>query len=166
MTTSVLPDDKVLASGVLAGGEWITIRREDLRESMRALHAQGFRSYLFMTCVDHLATPVVEKPPERFELVYQLRDMSAHRELRVRVFIPEDDPTAPSLHDLYSPANWDEREMWDLFGITFPGHPDLTRILLPDDWVGHPLRRDYPVGGEPVDFSEDHQTWQTAPPEA
>jgi NADH-quinone oxidoreductase subunit C len=166
MTTSVLPHDKVLASGVLAGGEWITIRREDLLESMRALQAQGYRSYVFMTCVDHLATPVVEKPPERYELVYQLRDMSAHRELRVRVFIPEADATAPSLCGIYAPANWDERETWDLFGISFEGHPDLTRILMPDDWVGHPLRRDFPVGGEPVDFSEDHETWQTAPPEA
>ncbi|HYW26619.1 MAG TPA: NADH-quinone oxidoreductase subunit C [Terriglobales bacterium] len=166
MTTSVLPDDTVLASGVLAGQEWVTIRREDLRDSMRALKAQGFESYLFMTCVDHLATPVVEKPPERFELVYQLRDMRAHREYRVRVFIPENDATAPSLHDIYAPANWDERETWDMFGIAFEGHPDLIRILMPDDWVGHPLRRDFPVGGEPVDFSEDHETWQTAPPEA
>jgi NADH-quinone oxidoreductase subunit C len=166
MTTSVLPDDKVLASGVLAGGEWITIRREDVREALGALKAQGFESYLFMTCVDHLATPVVETPPERFELVYQLRDMRAHRELRVRVFIPEGEPTALSVHDLYAPANWDERETYDMFGIAFEGHPDLTRILMPDDWVGHPLRRDFPVGGEPVDFSEDHETWQTAPPEA
>jgi NADH-quinone oxidoreductase subunit C len=166
MTTSVLPDDKVLASGVLAGGEWITIRREDVREAMHTLKAQGFESYVFMTCVDHLATPVLERPPERFELVYQLRNMRTHSELRVRVSIPENDPTAPSLHDIFAPANWDERETWDLFGIVFEGHPDLTRILMPDDWVGHPLRRDFPVGGEPVDFSEDHETWQTAPPEA
>ena len=166
MTTSVLPDETVLASGVLAGAEWITIRREDLREAMQTLQARGFASYLFMTCVDHLATPVVEKPPERYELVYQLRDMSAHRELRVRVFVPEADPTAPSLHDIYTPANWDERETWDMFGIEFEGHPDLTRILMPDDWVGHPLRRDYPVGGEVVEFSEEHETWQTAPEEA
>jgi NADH-quinone oxidoreductase subunit C len=166
MTTSVLPDDKVLASGVLAGAEWITVRREDVREAMHALKAQGFESYVFMTCVDHLATPVVERPAERFELVYQLRNMRTHSELRVRVFVPENEPTAPSLHDIFAPANWDERETWDLFGIAFEGHPDLTRILMPDDWVGHPLRRDFPVGGEPVDFSEDHETWQTAPPEA
>jgi NADH-quinone oxidoreductase subunit C len=166
MSSSLLPGDLVVADGVLAGDEWVVVRRETLREALQALKSQGFESYVFMTCVDHLATPVVEKPPERFELVYQLRDMERHRELRVRVFVPEGDPTAPSAHDIYSPANWDERETWDLFGIVFEGHPDLTRILMPEDWVGHPLRRDFPVGGEPVDFSEDHETWQTAPPEA
>ncbi|TMC11070.1 MAG: hypothetical protein E6J41_07050 [Chloroflexi bacterium] len=81
-------------------------------------------------------------------------------------FIDGDPPHIESAYDLFPPANWDERETWDLFGIAFEGHPDLTRILLPDDWEGHPLRRDFPVGGEPVDFSEDHETWQTAPPEA
>ena len=166
MTVELLPEGTVLQRGVLAGDEWIAVARERIRDVLQALRAGGFESYLFMTCVDHLATPVMERPPERYELVYQLRDMRAHRELRVRVFVPEHDPVAPSAHDIYTPANWDERETWDMFGIRFEGHPDLTRILMPDDWVGHPLRRDYPVGGEPVDFSEEHQTWQTAPPEA
>ena len=166
MTTPTVPEGMLLASGVMAGDEWITVARERARDVLRSLKSQGYESYLFMTCVDHLVTPTVEKPPERYELVYQLRDMATRHELRVRVFVPESDPTAPSAHDIYAPANWDERETYDLFGIHFEGHPDLTRILMPDDWVGHPLRRDYPVGGEPVDFSEDHQTWQTAPPEA
>ncbi len=166
MTAPVLPDGALLASGVLAGEEWITVPREHIREVLQALRQQGFESYLFMTCVDHLATPVLDRPPERFELVYQLREMRRRRELRVRVFVPEGDPTVASVHDIFAPANWDERETWDLFGIRFEGHPDLTRILMPEDWVGHPLRRDYPVGGEPVDFSKDHEAWQTAPPEA
>jgi NADH-quinone oxidoreductase subunit C len=165
MSTPALPEG-VTDSGVVAGDEWVSVPRERLRETLSALKAQGYESYVFMTCVDHLATPVVDQPAERFELVYQLRDMGAHRELRVRVLVPEADPVVPSAHDIYGPANWDERETWDLFGIRFDGHPDLVRILMPDDWVGHPLRRDYPVGGEPVDFSEDHETWQTAPPEA
>ena len=156
----------VVARGVIAGDEWIMVPREHIRETLAALKDQGYLSYLFMTCVDHLATPVVDKPAERFELVYQLRNMKTHHELRVRVFVPEGDARAPSVHDIYRPANWDERETWDMFGIEFEGHPDLVRILMPDDWVGHPLRRDYPVGGEPVDFSEDHEVWQTAPPEA
>jgi NADH-quinone oxidoreductase subunit C len=151
---------------VVAGDQWIAIPREGIRANLAALKEQGYRSYVFMTCVDHLATPTVEKPPERFELVYQLRDMWARQELRVRVFVPEGDPRVDSVHDIYTPANWDERETWDMFGIEFTGHPGLERILMPEDWVGHPLRRDFPVGGEPVDFSEEFETWRTAPPEA
>ena len=92
--------------------------------------------------------------------------MERHLEVRVRTFLPEENPHLASVQDLYPPADWDERETYDLFGIVFDGHPDLRRILMPDEWVGHPLRRDYPVGGEPVDFSEEHEKWQTAPPEA
>ncbi len=156
----------VLEEGVSAGDRWVRIDRENLVEAMRSLQTDGHESYVFMTCVDHLATPVRPAPPERFELVYQLRHMADQEELRVRVFVPEDDPRVPSLAGVFAPANWDERETFDLFGIVFDGHPDLARILLPDDWVGHPLRRDFPVGGEPVDFSEDHELWRTAPEEA
>jgi NADH-quinone oxidoreductase subunit C len=92
--------------------------------------------------------------------------METGHELRVRVYLPESDPRAQSVHDIYRPANWDERETYDLFGIVFEGHPGLTRILMPEDWLGHPLRRDFPVGGEAVEFSEDYEAWQTAPPEA
>jgi NADH-quinone oxidoreductase subunit C len=158
--------DHVQAEGVSGGDRWISVPREAVREALEALKGDGYRSYVFMTAVDHLATPDRPAPPERFELAYQLRDMESREEIRVRVYVPEDDPSAPSVHDIFAPANWDERETWDLFGIRFDGHPDLDRILLPDDWVGHPLRRDFPVGGEPVDFSEEHEEWQTAPERA
>ena len=157
--------DRVLDQGQVAGDDWIMVAREDIREVLRALQADGYRGYGFVTCVDHLATPVRPAPPGRFELVYQVRHVDGP-ELRVRVFVPEDDPVVPTVSDIFAPANWDERETWDLFGVRFDGHPDLTRILLPDDWEGHPLRRDYPVGGEPVDFAEDHEIWQTAPENA
>jgi NADH-quinone oxidoreductase subunit C len=88
------------------------------------------------------------------------------RDIRVRAFIDGDPPEIDSAHDIFPPANWDERETYDMFGVVFRGHPDLTRILMPDDWIGHPLRRDYPVGGEPVEFSEEHETWLTPPQEA
>jgi NADH-quinone oxidoreductase subunit C len=155
-----------VAEGESMGDDWISIPREAIRETMEDLKGQGYISYVFMTCVDHLSTPLVEPPPERFELVYQLRNMNTLHELRVRVYLPEDDARAPSVHDIYGPAGWDERETFDMFGILFDGHPNLTRILMPDDWLGHPLRRDFPVGGEPVEFSEEHEAWQTAPPEA
>jgi len=147
------------------GDEWIAVPREAIRETLADLKDQGYVNYVFMTCVDHLATPLVDPPPERFELVYQLRNMKTLHELRVRVYVPEADARVPSVHDIFGPANWDERETFDLFGIVFEGHPRLTRILMPEDWVGHPLRRDFPVGGEPVEFSEEHEAWQTAPPE-
>ncbi len=165
MSSVVLPEGTI-DHGVTAGDEWLVVPAERIREALSALKDQGYQSLVFLTCVDHLATPVVEPPPERFELVYQLRDMRRHRELRVRTFLPESAPRIASVHDLFKPAGWDERETWDMFGIEFEGHPDLRRILMPDDWIGHPLRRDYPVGGEPVDFSEDHEAWQTAPREA
>jgi NADH-quinone oxidoreductase subunit C len=153
------------AGGHSMGDDWIAVPREGIRDTMEDLKAQGYTSYVFMTCVDHLSTPLVEPPPERFELVYQVRNMRTLHELRVRVYVPESDARVPSVHDIFRPANWDERETFDMFGILFDGHPDLTRILMPEDWLGHPLRRDFPVGGEPVEFSEEHESWQTAPPE-
>ena len=158
--------DWALDAGVVAGDAWISVAPEQIRRALQALRDQGFKNILFMTAVDHLATPVASPPPERFEVVYQLRDVERHLEVRVRTFLPEENPHLASVQDLYPPADWDERETYDLFGIVFDGHPDLRRILMPDEWVGHPLRRDYPVGGEPVDFSEEHEKWQTAPPEA
>ncbi len=156
----------VIAAGESAGDEWISVAPANLRETLTALRdVEGSEALAFMSCVDHLAT-VAGAPAERFELVYQLRSYEHRKLLRVRVFVPESNPAAPSVADLYPNANWDERETYDMFGITFDGHPDLTRILMPDDWVGHPLRRDYPVGGELVDFSEEHEVWETAPPKA
>jgi len=166
----------VLARGVSAGDEWVTVSKDTVRQALQGLKVDGYDVLAFLTAVDHLATPAAAggRPPflpegapkPRFEVVYQLRNMRDRKLMRVRVFLPEGDETRPTVSDIFPPANWDEREMYDLMGIVFEGHPDLTRILMPDDWEGHPLRRDFPVGGEPVDFSEDHEIWQTAPPEA
>ena len=160
--------------GVVAGDTWITVPAARIREALQAARAEGFTFYSFLTCVDHLAR-LDGRPPHsgasegeapRFEMVYEVRDMDRARLLRIRAFLPGADPVIDSVHDLFGPANWDEREVWDLFGVSFAGHPNLTRILLPDDWEGHPLRRDYPVGGDPVEFSEEHEEWQTAPKRA
>jgi NADH-quinone oxidoreductase subunit C len=161
----VIADELVADRGVSAGDQWITVPAERVRDALAALKADGYRLLVFLTCVDHLADASRDWPA-RYELIYQLRNLETREQLRVRVFVDGDPPRIDSAWDIFPPANWDERETYDLFGIVFNEHPDLTRILMPDDWVGHPLRRDYPVGGEPVDFSEEHEQWQTAPDEA
>lgn len=89
----------------------------------------------------------------RFEVSYHLLCMERRERLRVKVGVPEFDLTVPTMTAVWSTANWFEREIYDMFGITFAGHPDLRRILMPDDWEGHPLRRDEPIGGEEVAFT-------------
>jgi NADH-quinone oxidoreductase subunit C len=90
--------------------------------------------------------------PGRFGVSYHLLSMLYARRLRLKVYLQEDDPSTPSLHSVWPCAAWQEREQLDLMGITFTGHPDPRRVLLPDDWDGHPLRRDYPLGYETVLF--------------
>jgi len=161
----VISESLITERGVSAGDEWITVPAAQIREALAALKDDGYELLVFLTCVDHLAD-ASRNWPARYELVYQLRDMEKLRDIRLRAFIDGDPPEIDSASDLFPPANWDERETYDLFGVMFTGHPELTRILMPDDWVGHPLRRDYPVGGEVVEFSEEHELWQTAPDEA
>lgn len=182
----MISDSLVVDRGVTAQDSWITVQAANAHEALAALKDDGFRLLLFLTCVDHLADPSRPSaggspgepgptgakggvPPgqsDRYEIVYQLRNLETREQVRVRVFVDGDPPHVDSVSDLFPPANWDERETYDLFGIVFDNHPDLSRILMPDDWVGHPLRRDYPVGGEVVEFSEEHAQWQTAPEKA
>jgi NADH-quinone oxidoreductase subunit C len=162
----VIADKLITERGVSAGDDWIAVASANVRAALNGLRDEGYRLLLFLTCVDHLADSSRLEWPGRYELVYQLRNMETKAQLRVRAFVDGDPPHIDSVADLFPPANWDERETYDMFGVVFEGHPGLTRILMPDDWVGHPLRRDYPVGGEPVEFSEEHETWLTPPPKA
>jgi len=161
----VIDETLVVDKGVSAGDSWVTVEPTNVRQALSALRDEGYLLLVFLTGVDHLADASREWPA-RYEIVYQLRNMRTREQLRVRAFVDGDPPHIGSVHDLFPPANWDERETYDMFGVIFDGHPNLTRILMPDDWVGHPLRRDYPVGGEVVEFSAEHETWQTAPEKA
>ena len=161
----MIADDLITERGESAGDEWIAVAPTQIYRALSSLKDEGYTILVFLTCVDHLADSS-RQFPGRFELVYQVRDMDRLRDLRVRTYLDGEAPEIESVHDLFPPANWDERETYDMFGITFVGHPNLTRILMPDDWVGFPLRRDFPVGGEIVEFSEEHETWQTAPEKA
>jgi NADH-quinone oxidoreductase subunit C len=88
----------------------------------------------------------------RLHSVYHLTSMTFHRRIRLEVAVDVDDPHVPSIVAVYPTADWQERETWDMFGIVYDGHPALTRILMPDDWDGHPQRKDYPLGGIPVEY--------------
>jgi NADH-quinone oxidoreductase subunit C len=121
-----------------------------------ALRADGFDLCLDVTAVDYLTYPgraVADGvAPERFEVIVNLLSLSKRERVRIRCQVPEADPVLPSLTDLFAGADAPEREVYDMFGIRFDGHPDLTRILMPEDWEGHPLRKDYGVGRIPVQF--------------
>lgn len=90
--------------------------------------------------------------PRRLHVVYELTSMTYRRRIRFEVAVDADDPHVPSAVQTYPTADWHEREIWDMFGVIFDGHPGLTRILMPDDWDGHPQRKDYPLGGIPVEY--------------
>jgi len=118
---------------------------------------EGFRVCVDLTAVDYLAYSAPRELPdgiaaERFEIVVGLLSHTKKERLRLRVQVPADDPTCPSLFDVHPGVEALEREVFDMFGIRFDGHPDLSRILMPEDWEGYPLRKDYPVGAIPVQF--------------
>ncbi len=121
-------------------------------------HDGGFEMCADLCGVDYLAHPGRTLPegvgPERFEVVVNLLSLSQARRVRIRVQVPESDAVIDTLFDVYPGVEAMEREAYDLYGIVFSGHPDMTRILMPEDWEGHPLRKDYGVGRVPVQFKE------------
>ena len=130
--------------------------RDEFLDTVGAIRDDGFNVLIDVTAVDYLQSGGRDLPhgvaPERFELVVGLLSHAKRERIRLRVQVPEDDTSVPSLFDLYPGSEALERETYDMFGITFDGHPDLTRILMPEDWTGHPLRKDYGVGSIPVQF--------------
>jgi NADH-quinone oxidoreductase subunit C len=111
----------------------------------------------FEVCSDVTAVDWLRSRPERYELVANLVSMRHKLRLRMTTPVEREDPTVASITPVWPGAGFAEREVYDMFGITFEGHPDLTRILMPDDWEGHPLRKDFGVGLVPVQFKASHQ---------
>ena len=130
--------------------------REQYIGLVTGLRDSGFEMCADLCAVDYLTHPGRTLPegvvPERFEVVVNLLSLSQVRRVRVRVQVPATDAVLPTLFDLYPGTEAMEREAYDLLGVVFTGHPDMTRILLPEDWEGHPLRKDYGVGRVPVQF--------------
>ena len=122
----------------VAADDWVAI--------VEAAKSTGFDSFVDLYAVDHFS----QAP--RFEVGVNLLSITDKERIIISTRVPYDDPSLPTITDTFAGANFYEREAYDLFGIVFGGHPDLTRILLPDDWEGHPLRKDYDIGAIPVQF--------------
>ncbi|TDT15247.1 NADH/F420H2 dehydrogenase subunit C [Ilumatobacter fluminis] len=134
--------------------------REQYVDLVKKLADDGYSMIIDLCGVDYLE--YMDRPlpddivAERFEVVVNLLDITHRRRIRLRVQVPEAEPTIPTLFDVHPGAEAYERETYDMFGVVFTEHPDMTRILMPEDWVGHPLRKDYAVGKIPVQFKGAH----------
>jgi NADH-quinone oxidoreductase subunit C len=130
--------------------------RDQYVSVIKALADEGYEMCVDLTGVDYLAMPQrtigFGIQAERFEVAVNLLSLSQRKRIRVRVQVPADDCTMPTLFDIHPGTEAHERETFDMFGIVFTGHPDMTRILMPEDWDGHPLRKDYSQGSIPVQF--------------
>jgi len=124
------------------GNETVIINREDALTIFSTLKDDPQFAFNFL--VDLTAVDFLGQEP-RFEVVYHLHSMRLNHRLRVKIRVPEDDAVVPSVSSLWKAANWLEREVWDMFGIRFSDHPDLRRILMYEEFRGHPLRKAYPV---------------------
>jgi NADH-quinone oxidoreductase subunit C len=127
-----------------------------IRAVLAMLRAKGYAFLASVHGVDHYA----EEP--RLGVVYELLDMSRVDRLTVRLRVPTDAPNVDSVTADWPTADHQEREVYDMFGVVFDGHPNLRRILMPEDYEGHPQRRDFPIGGEPVIFTRDEAKWLEA----
>jgi NADH-quinone oxidoreductase subunit C len=122
-------------------------RIAEVCRTMRDDEALRFELCSSVSGVDYLGSD-----ERRLHVVYHLMSMTYRRRVRLEVAVSAENPRVPSVTSVYPTADWQERETYDMFGVIFEGHPNLTRILMPDDWEGHPQRKDYPLGGVPVEY--------------
>jgi NADH-quinone oxidoreductase subunit C len=127
--------------------EIINSSLEEYKKLVESLHSENYEMMVDLTVVDWF-----RKKEPRFEVVVQFLSISKNQRKTIKVFVDDEDLSIPSITDIYPSANFYEREAFDMFGINFLEHPDLTRILMPDDWNGHPLRKNYGSGRIPVQF--------------
>lgn len=140
-------------------GTRVTVDRDEITFYVRPDHLVALCQALrddahlrYEVCIAVSGVHYPEQTGEELHAVYHLLSMTHNRRIRLEVPVAEDDPHIPSVVTVYPMADYHEREAWDMFGLIFDGHPALTRILMPDDWVGHPQRKDYPLGGIAVEY--------------
>lgn len=128
----------------------LSVRRERVQDVARALRDDP--ALRFELCLGVNGVHYPDAAGRELQAAYHLLSITHNRRVRVEVAAPETDPHMPSLFAVYPTTDWHEREAYDFYGIVFDGHPSLTRIMMPDDWHGYPLRKDYPLGGIPVEY--------------
>jgi NADH-quinone oxidoreductase subunit C len=133
-----------LETDTFRGQTRVVVPAPETLDALRLLRQQGFDLLVDVTCVDYLEDRGAR---HRYGLVYLLASTATNRRLTVRVYLDDPDPTVASVVPLWEGANWLEREVWDMFGIRFVGHPDLRRLVMPEEFTAHPLRKDYPLQG-------------------
>lgn len=145
------------------GDEILFVMPNQLVATAKTLQEKGFSFFLDLTAVDYSQTKPTGRDESigRFELVVQLRSHAERRRVRLRVPLAGDEPVVPSISPVFAGAEFFEREAFDLMGVVFEGHPDLTRIVMPEEWEGHPLRKDYAVGRVPVQFRYTESRYST-----
>jgi len=160
--TAIMDPDPGLLHGCpvedLLGAVVVHCNRDGYYALCSALKADGYDMPIGVTGVDYLTHPGRSLPSpivaQRFEVVVELLALAARHRVRVRCQVPADDPHVPTLFELWPGTEAHERETYDMYGIRFDNHPDPSRILMPEDWEGHPLRKDYDTGHVPVQFKE------------
>ena len=133
-----------LESSVFRGQTRVVVPEPRSFDVLAFLRERGFDLLVDVTCVDYLD---FKGATSRYGLVYLVANTATNQRLTIRVFVDDPNPTVRSVVPLWEGANWLEREVWDLFGIRFAGHPDLRRLVMPEEFTAHPLRKDYPLQG-------------------
>ena len=141
--------DSVLDTVFFRGKAAVSVTPASIRETLTAIRDRGFSFLASVHGLDYFP----EEP--RLGVQYEMLDMRAVDRITVKTRVSTEDPHVPSVVDMFPTANHQEREVYDMFGVVFDGHPDMRRILMPEDYEGYPQRRDFPIGGEPVLFTHN-----------
>lgn len=144
----------IISSRLFRDEKTITVKKENIVKILQLLRDNTETNYNYLsdiTCVDRLE--IMEDGEDRFEIVYNIYSLATFNRFRIKARVSESDAAIDTVESVWPNANWCEREVYDMFGIVFNNHSDLRRILMPDDWIGHPLRKDFPIGGEEVEFT-------------
>ena len=146
--------DEIVAMKRFRDQDFITVHKHRIVEILTLLRDAPTCDYRLVSDILGVDLLGFDKEP-RFEVIYSLYSLSTHRRIVIKAQVDEDDLTIDTVSNVWLAAEWAEREIYDMFGIYFTNHPDMRRLLMPDDWVGHPLRKDFPLGGEEVEFSHN-----------